>query len=188
MRPRELWERRGEVQMVDVRYLNEWEAGHVEGAVHAPLDHLPERLGQFDAGRPVVTVCLHGARSQHGAQLFRSQGFDVQSLDGGLEAWEAEGLPFVASDGSPGRLVAPQRPSDDRPVEMQRLQDEFLELVFAAQEYFGDHDPSEEEVCAFLRQRAIDDGHSPEEADAMVAGLGQEAPDGTSDDQEASQR
>jgi rhodanese-related sulfurtransferase len=164
--------------MVDVRYPNEWEAGHVEGAVHAPFDHLREEMGQFDPGRPVVTVCLHGARSQHAAELFRSHGFEVQNLDGGMEAWEAEGLPLIASDGSPGQLVAPRRPPDDRPVEMQRLQDEFLELVFAAQEYFGDHDPSEEEVRSFLRRRAMDEGYSPAEADAMVAGLGEDSPDG----------
>ena len=32
-------------QVVDVRYPNEWEAGHIEGAIHVPLDYVLDRSG-----------------------------------------------------------------------------------------------------------------------------------------------
>lgn len=33
-------------QVVDVRFPNEWDAGHIDGALHIPLDHLYERTGE----------------------------------------------------------------------------------------------------------------------------------------------
>ncbi len=54
------------------------------------------------------------------------------------------------------------------------LQGEFLETIFAVQEHFGNRDPSEEEIHAFLRQRMIDQGKSAEEADRFLATMGDE--------------
>jgi rhodanese-related sulfurtransferase len=35
-------------QLVDVRVGHEWEAGHIAGAIHLPLEELPERVGELD--------------------------------------------------------------------------------------------------------------------------------------------
>jgi hydroxyacylglutathione hydrolase len=43
-------------QVVDVRFPNEWEAGHIDGAVHIPLDYVFDRANELDRSRPVVTV------------------------------------------------------------------------------------------------------------------------------------
>ena len=55
-------------QVVDVRYPNEWEAGHIEGAVHIPLDYVFDHLDELDPTRPVVTVCRSGGRSAEAAR------------------------------------------------------------------------------------------------------------------------
>ena len=162
----------GSFQIVDVRYPNEWEAGHIEGAVHVPLDYVLDRLEELDRARPVVAVCRSGSRSAEAAEELAAEGFDVRNLKGGMEGWAAEGLSLFASDGSPGRVVEPSPPADDRPEDMQQLQAEFLEVIFAVKEHFGDRDPSDEEIRGFLRQRMIDQGKTPEEADEFLASLG----------------
>ena len=140
-------------QVVDVRYPNEWEAGHIDGSVHIPGDYVYDRAGELDPNRPVVTVCRSGERSAEAAQDLASEGFDVENLEGGIDAWVAEGLPISTDDGSPGRVAEPEPPPDDRPLEMQQFQNDFMEAAFAVRDHFGDLEPSEEEVLAFLRER-----------------------------------
>lgn len=143
----------GRYQVIDVRYPNEWEAGHIEGAAHIQLDYVFDHADELDRNRPVVTVCRSGNRSVEAAKDFAREGFDVRSLSGGIEAWVGHGLPIVAADGGRGRIVDGEPPPDDRPAEMQQFQNDFMEAIFAVHEHFGDREPSEEEVLAFLRQR-----------------------------------
>lgn len=156
-------------QVVDVRYPNEWEAGHIDGAVHIPLDYVFDRVEELDRSRPVVTVCRSGSRSAEAAKDLASEGFEVQNLEGGIEAWADQGQRIVAADGGVGTIVEPEPPADDRPEAMQKLQAEFLDVIFSVKEHFGDRDPSDEEVKDFLRQRMIDQGKTPEEADEFLA-------------------
>lgn len=158
-------------QVVDVRYPDEWEAGHIDGAVHIPLDYVFERAEELDRSRPVVTLCRSGSRSAEAAKNLASEGFDVRNLEGGLEAWAAQGLPVVPAGGGPGSVVYPEPPKDERPEAMQRLQSDFLEVVFAVQEHFGDRQPSEQEVRGFLRQRMIDQGKTAAEADEFLTAM-----------------
>ncbi len=160
--------RKEEVQIVDVRYPNEWEAGRIDGAVHIPGDDLADRLDELDRHRPLVTVCRSGNRSGRAAEFLEDQGFDAENLEGGMEAWAEHGLPVTTPDGQPGSVVDPKPPPDDRPPEHQRLQSEFLGLIFEVQEHFGDRQPSEEEVRSFLRERLIAEGKTPEEADEAL--------------------
>ena len=39
------------------------------------------------------------------------------------------------------------------PPEMQKFQNDFMEAAFAVRDHFGDSEPPEEEVLAFLRER-----------------------------------
>lgn len=169
MGPEELARRRHEVQIVDVRWPDEWEAGHVEGAVHVPMDDLDDRLDELDRDRPVVTVCRSGSRSSSAAEQLRADGFAAENLDGGLLAWADAGHDLTASGGGPGTVIDAEEPPDDRPEHLRRLQSEFLGVLMDVQAHFGDRDPSDDEVRAFLRQRLLDEGRSPEEADDFLA-------------------
>ncbi len=169
MDPTTLAERGEDLQIVDVRYPNEWDAGRIDGAIHISLDDLDDRLEEIDRSRRVVIVCRSGNRSASAAELLTAEGFRAESLVGGMEAWAAAGLPFTTPDGQPGTVAEPEPPPDDRPPEHQRLQAEFLSVLFDLQEHFGDHEPSEEEVRGFLRARLIGEGRSPEEADEFLA-------------------
>ena len=170
MDPQSLATGTGRYQVVDVRYPNEWEAGHIEGARHIPEDDLADRLAELDREVPVVAVCRSGARSARAAAFLQEEGFEAQNLDGGMEAWAAAGLPFPAADGRPGAVVEPSPPEDDRPEEIQHLQSTFLEAIFAVEEHFGGREPSAQEVRAFLRDRLVAEGRTPEEAERVLDG------------------
>ena len=81
------------------------------------------------------------------------------------------GVLVTTSDGRLLGAAEAKEASDDRPEEMQELEKEFLDTAFAVQEHFGDREPSEEELRSFLRDRLVDEGRSPEEADAVIAKL-----------------
>jgi rhodanese-related sulfurtransferase len=162
-------DRLDQLQLVDVRDKSEWDAGHIEGAVNIPEEDFDDRVDELDRSRPVVTVCRAGTRSADAAEWLRGQGFEAESLDGGMLSWKWAGLPIT------GRIVEPEpRPELSSP-EMQRLHNEFLEIALALQERFGvGVQPSEEEIRGFLRERMISEGKTPEEADAFLAEMGQE--------------
>ena len=96
----------GEVQLVDCREPYEWEAGRVEGAIHIPLNAIMAGGGgDLDPEKPVVVICRSGNRSELASTMLQARGFDAHNVEGGMEAWEAAGLPFDAPDGSPGRVA-----------------------------------------------------------------------------------
>ena len=167
MDPHTAADRLDQVQLVDVRDDKEWQAGHIEGAVHIPEDDLENRLDELDRSRPVITVCRAGTRSDDAAEWLRGQGFDAQNLDGGMLAWKWAGLPIA------GRIVKPDPKPELDSDEMQYIHHQFIEIALAVQERFGvGVQPSEEEIRGFLRERMISEGKSPEEADAFLAEMG----------------
>ncbi len=89
---------RGKTTIVDVRSSEEFAAGHLRDAKHIPLADLGARIGELDKSknRTVVMVCQIGARSDKAARQLQAAGFeDVHSLEGGLAAWKAAGLPLT---------------------------------------------------------------------------------------------
>jgi rhodanese-related sulfurtransferase len=102
---READERRGEVTFLDVREWYEWEAGTIEGAVHIPIRTLTQRVGEVPKDQPVVVVCQVGQRSALAADFLNRAGYEAHNLEGGVEAWIAQGLPLVSGEGEEGKVV-----------------------------------------------------------------------------------
>ncbi len=98
----------GEPVVVDVREQEEWDEGHIPGAVHVPRGHLESRIERLapDTGRPVVVYCSAGNRSAFAAKTLAELGYeDVVSLAGGFTDWKRNGFPVQLQAG----LDAPQR-------------------------------------------------------------------------------
>jgi rhodanese-related sulfurtransferase len=90
----------GGAQAVDVRTAVENAAGHISGAKHIPLDKLgADAAEELDSGRPVVVYCRGGNRSAAAAEALRNSGYDAHSIDGGLLAWDEDGLPLEPEGG-----------------------------------------------------------------------------------------
>jgi rhodanese-related sulfurtransferase len=98
-------------QLVDVRADHEWEAGHIAGASHIPLDELAQRAGEIDQDRTVVLYCRGGNRSTMAAAALEAGGYDAAKLSEGITGWEEEGLPmepdggYVAESGEAAALI-----------------------------------------------------------------------------------
>ena len=99
-------ERLAEIQLVDCREPYEWEAGRVDGAIHIPVNSIMAGAGgDLDKDKPVAVICRTGNRSELATMMLQARGYDAHNVEGGMEAWEAAGLPFAAADGSPGRVA-----------------------------------------------------------------------------------
>jgi rhodanese-related sulfurtransferase len=91
------------VRLVDVRSAEAFRAGHIPGSECLPLPSLPDRIETLAGAERVVTVCPHGEASVKAARLIAAyEGIDadtpVESLAGGLAAWEGE---LHSADGRP---------------------------------------------------------------------------------------
>ena len=82
------WHRNPELLVIDVRDPHEHAIAHIDGARLIPLSELPDRLGELDGHREIVTHCHHGARSLKALEILKAAGFPkVRSLRGGIDAW-----------------------------------------------------------------------------------------------------
>lgn len=88
-----------EIRILDVREPDEWNAGHIPGAIHIPLGDLEDRLADVPIDRPIVAACRSGARSAKATALLAAHGIDVSNLTGGTAAWHEAGLPLDPPDG-----------------------------------------------------------------------------------------
>jgi molybdopterin/thiamine biosynthesis adenylyltransferase/rhodanese-related sulfurtransferase len=81
---------------LDVRELDEWDEGHIPGAIHVPRGNLESRVESLvpDRSRSIVTYCAVGARSAFAAKTLTDLGYeDVASLAGGYTDWKRNGFP-----------------------------------------------------------------------------------------------
>lgn len=90
--------------LLDVREDDEWQHGHAPGALHIPLGQLVARVGEVPQGRPVAVICRMGSRSAQATAWLLGQGLDARNVDGGMLAWQAEGLPVQTPQGTPGHV------------------------------------------------------------------------------------
>ncbi|PTR08416.1 adenylyltransferase/sulfurtransferase [Nitrosospira sp. Nsp5] len=79
-----------DLQLIDVRGIEEWNIVHIEGANHIPKNKIMSEdvLSQFNKEDFIVLHCKMGVRSKDVLFEMRKQGFtNVKSLDGGILAW-----------------------------------------------------------------------------------------------------
>ena len=104
------------VYVLDVRLLDEYQAGHIPGAHFCPgtqvallVEHL---VGVKNA--PIVTMCAGRARAIIAASMLKGAGYpNVSILDGGATAWKQQGFGL--------EMGLPQEIDFGQPVWMARL-------------------------------------------------------------------
>lgn len=85
------WQAQNNVLLIDVREPAEWNAGHIEGAVHIPLGTISASVLPPAHGRKIVMQCRSGKRSMTACEIVTRQNpaIDAYNLEGGILAWEA---------------------------------------------------------------------------------------------------
>jgi hydroxyacylglutathione hydrolase len=87
--------------IVDVRAPEEWDEGHIPGALNLPLVSLQSRLTELPRGREIAVHCEGGGRSAIAASILQKSGFSASNVAGGYSEWESSGHP-VERDGGDG--------------------------------------------------------------------------------------
>lgn len=81
--------------VLDIRELDEYVDGHLEGVLFIPMSELRERVTEVPGGERIYVVCASGKRSEMIAEFLAGQGFDAVNVTGGMHAWEQQGFPVV---------------------------------------------------------------------------------------------
>jgi ArsR family transcriptional regulator len=89
--------RAGAVTVLDVRPPDEFELGHLRGAVNIPLRDLEARLGEIDPSQEIVAYCRshYCVLSYEAVAALRTRGFKARRLEEGFPEWRAAGLPIA---------------------------------------------------------------------------------------------
>ena len=88
--------KKGGINIVDVRKHGEFEAEHVVGAVHFPLDYINEHLGDLDKSKSYYIHCGSGYRSVAAASVLMKAGYtDLIDVKGGMQAILGSGAPVT---------------------------------------------------------------------------------------------
>ena len=79
-----------EITLLDVREASEYEGGHIEGAVNAPLSSLDANQLSYPKDEPIYVICRSGNRSARAASQLQDAGYtEIYDVSGGMMAWES---------------------------------------------------------------------------------------------------
>jgi molybdopterin/thiamine biosynthesis adenylyltransferase/rhodanese-related sulfurtransferase len=98
----------GDVVLIDTREPHEYQEAHLEGGRLVPPGLLADEIEAAapDKSARTILYCRSGSRSALAAAQMQALGYtDVASMEGGILAWQEQGLPIVAATG----MTAEQR-------------------------------------------------------------------------------
>ncbi len=76
--------KKGEAQLIDIRFPEEFAAWRMEFSKNIPLNELPSRLGELDKNKLIVTACPHYDRSSMARLYLTTKGYRARYLNDGL--------------------------------------------------------------------------------------------------------
>lgn len=83
-------ESKEKIFILDVREPFEYEEWHIPGSVNIPVNEVRERIKEIPKGVKIVTVCLHGVRSEYARRVLESKGIKAESMEGGIAEYISE--------------------------------------------------------------------------------------------------
>ncbi|MDU5470772.1 rhodanese-like domain-containing protein [Peptoniphilus harei] len=77
--------------VIDVREDYELEeTGTIKGAIHIPMNEVPNRLNEITKEREIYILCRSGVRSYNVAKYLNELGYEAINLDGGIIDYKGE--------------------------------------------------------------------------------------------------
>ena len=87
----------GESIVIDVRQPDEWASGHVQGAVHIPVDDVLVRIDELPVDKNLLFICAMGARSGLACEMAAAMNLSTDRLyniEDGTPAWIEKNCPI----------------------------------------------------------------------------------------------
>ena len=84
--------------ILDVRTVEEYEAGHIQGAINIHFREITDRLDEIprSVDGTIVVYCERGIRANVAEETLRAAGFEtVLNLEGDMVAWRKQKLPMI---------------------------------------------------------------------------------------------
>ena len=82
--------------LLDIREVEELAAASISGALHIPMNTIPENLDKLPTDQPLVVMCHVGGRSAQVQMWLHDNGFkNAVNLEGGIHAWSLSIDPTV---------------------------------------------------------------------------------------------
>lgn len=87
----------GDALILDVRPPEEYEAGHIPGAINVPLETLSRQLTDFPRRKEVVAYCRgpYCMLAIEAVKRLRKRGYRARRLEDGFPEWKSEGRPVA---------------------------------------------------------------------------------------------
>lgn len=82
----------GEVTVVDVRDLSEYQEGHIPGAINIPVADFAAQSNQLDKKKTIVVTCNSGGRSYNAYRKLMKLGYE-KNTQAIFQDWKDQGLP-----------------------------------------------------------------------------------------------
>lgn len=81
-----------QVQLIDSRTPEEFNSGHIPGAININIDdeNFRAKVNKLDKSRPIAVYCRGGRRSKEAADIMAGCGYDVTELSEGIISWKGE--------------------------------------------------------------------------------------------------
>jgi ArsR family transcriptional regulator len=85
----------GLVTVLDVRPSEEYEVGHIPGALNVPLDEIEQHLANLPKEQEIIAYCRgeYCVLAFEAVATMRKNGFNARRLEEGFPEWKAAGLP-----------------------------------------------------------------------------------------------
>src|SRR5258708_1593457 len=92
----------GDVILLDVRPVEEYQASHLPGALSMPVTDLEARLPELPRGKEIVAYCRgpYCVFADEAVALLQTNGYQARRLEHGLPDWRALGLPVESGTGA----------------------------------------------------------------------------------------
>lgn len=77
-----------EAILLDVRTVQEYNYGHIDGSINIPLDELRERLDEIEPAKSVYVICQSGLRSYIASRILEANGYESYNFAGGYRFYD----------------------------------------------------------------------------------------------------
>lgn len=97
---------KAEAMIIDSRTKEEYDFGHIEGAINIPVDEIRSRLNEIPRDKKIIVYCAVGLRGYIASRILMQHGYtDVYNLSGGYRTYSCAIADNTASEGLCDTLI-----------------------------------------------------------------------------------